>query len=103
MMPLIKLLINFTIYLQFKELYSLLIQLPLTKGSHSTSVSLITPGLPMTQDTPGLSGTALLCYMNVLYERVDDVLVLIYSINVIWLYLYACIFSILEGSLFMSD
>ena len=33
---------------------------------------------------------------SMLYERVDDVLVLIYSINVMWLYLFACYFSILE-------
>ena len=50
----------------------------------------------MTQDTPGHSGTALFVFFNMLYERVDDVLVLIYSINVIWLYLFACIFSIFE-------
>ena len=36
-------------------------------------------------------------------ECVDDVLVLIYSINVTWLYLFACIFSILERSLFIFD
>ena len=38
------------------------------------------------QDTPGQH------YLY--YERVDDVLVLIYIINVMWLYLFACIFRI---------
>ena len=41
------------------------------------------------QDTPGHSGTALFVFFNMLYEHVDDVMVLIYSINVMWLYLFA--------------
>ena len=41
----------------------------------------------------------IICIFNMLYERVDDVMVPIYSINVMWLYLFACIFSILEWSL----
>ena len=48
------------------------------------------------QDTQGHSRTALFVFFNMLYERVDDVMVLIYSINVMWLYLFACIFSKLK-------
>ena len=46
--------------------------------------------------TPGHFGTALFVFFNMLYERIDDVMVLIDCINVMWLYLFACIFSILE-------
>ena len=46
------------------------------------------------QDTQGI-----ICIFSMLYERVDDVMVLIYSINAMWLYLFACIFGILEWSL----
>ena len=85
---------------QFKELYTLLIQLPYTKGSYSTSVSLITPGHTKTPKNaprhPRTLRCSIICIFNVLYESVDDVFVLIYSINVMWLYLFACIFSILE-------
>ena len=87
MIKLIKLLINFyNIHSILRALYTLLIQLPQSNGSHPTSVSLI---------TPGHSGTALFVF-SMLYERVDDVLVLIYSINAMWLFLFACIFSILK-------
>ena len=52
-----------------------------------------------TQDTPihpRALRDSIICMFNMLYERVDDVLVLIYSVNVMWLYPFACIFSILE-------
>ena len=68
-------------------------------GIPAHTVSLITPGHPKTpQDTPRHPRAlrdGIVCIFNMLYERVDDVLVLIYSINVMWLYLFACIFSIL--------
>ena len=101
MIKLMKLLINFTIYLQFKELYTLLIHFTIHQGKSLNFGQSDYPKTP--QDTPGHSGTALFVFFNVLYERVDDVLVLIYSINVMWLYLFACIFSILEQSLFIFD
>ena len=105
MIKLIKLLINFTIYLQFKELYTLLNTFAINQGkSLNFTQPQDAPRHPRTpQDTPEHSGTALFVFFNVLYERVDDVLVLIYSINVMWLYLFACIFSILERSLFIFD
>ena len=53
-------------------------------------VSLITPGHPKTLRD------SIISIFNLLHERVDDVLVLIYSIKVMCLYLFACIFSILE-------
>ena len=44
---------------------------------HDT-VSLITPGHPrIPQDTPGHSMTGFFCMFNILYERVDDGLVLV--------------------------
>ena len=107
MIKLIKLLINFNIYLQFKEHCIPANTITIIQGKSLNLVCLITPGHPKTpqdtQDTTGHSGTAFICIFNMLYGRVDDVLVLICSINVMWLYLFACIFSILERSLLMFD
>ena len=96
MIQLIKLLINFTIYLQFLRVVHLAITIAINQGKSlnfgqsDNPRSLNDPRHPMT------IRDSIICIFRVLYERVDDVLVLIYSINVIWLYLFACIFSILE-------
>ena len=52
-----------------------------------------------TQRQPRALRDSIICSFSMLYERVDHVMVLIYGINVMWSYLVACIFSILERSL----
>ena len=97
MIQLIKLFINFTIYLQFKELYTLLMDtITINQGKSLNLGQSDNPRSPNDSRHPRTLRDTIICIFRVLYERVDDVLVLIYSINVIWLYLFACIFSILE-------
>ena len=102
MIKLIKLLITFTIYLQFKEHCAACYSIAIIQGKSLNFGQSDYPRTP--QDTPGHPKTlrdSIICIFNMLYERVDDVFVLVCSIIVMWLYLFACNFSILELSLFV--
>ena len=76
MIKLIKVLINLTIYFNLKSTINL-------------------------ANTIAKLRDSIICIFNMFYECVDDCLILICSI--MWLYLFACIFSILEQSLLMFD
>ena len=91
MIQLIKLLINFTIHLQF-----ITNTIAINQGKSLNFDQSDNPRTPNDPKHPRTLRDSIICIFCVLYERVDDVLVLIYSISVIWLYLFACIFSILE-------
>ena len=91
MIQLIKLLINFTIYLQFKAN-----AIAINQGKSLNFGQSDNPRTPNDSRHHRTLRDSIICIFRMLYERADDVLVLIHSINVIWLYLFACIFSILE-------
>ena len=94
MIKLIKLLINFTTYLQLKSTVHLANTIAIIQGKSLNFGK---------SDDPRTFRDSIICIFNMLFERVDDVLVLTYSINAMWLYLFACIFSILERSFLMFD
>ena len=90
MIKLIQLLVSLPYTCNLKNTVHLANTIAIIQGKSVNFVSLITSRRPKTpQDS-------IICIFNMLYERVDDVLVLVYSINVMWLYLFACIFSLLE-------